>query len=151
MIEADIGHPRGTADEGFGAGHQVVSSEYMLQRRKSFISFDVFREKYWGHFPQPFTKGLGPLRVSIVEDLLMFQFLDVSLVFSEFMGDYHTAPIAAGSLLTFLSQVLSKVPKRLSLRRIISSTMTPTRISAREHKPRSQASARRSMPCSKRT
>jgi hypothetical protein len=63
MIEADIGHPRGTADEGLWAGHQVVSSEYMLQRRKSFVSFDVFREKYWGRFPQPLTKGLGPLRV----------------------------------------------------------------------------------------
>ena len=74
MIEADIGHPLGTADEGLGASHQVVSSEYMLQRRKAFISFDVFREKYWGHLPQPLTKGLGPLRVSVVEDLFMFQY-----------------------------------------------------------------------------
>jgi hypothetical protein len=74
MIEADIGHPRGTADESLWAGHQNVSSEYMLQRRKCFISFDVFREKYWGHFPQPLIKGLGPLRALIVEDLLMSQF-----------------------------------------------------------------------------
>jgi hypothetical protein len=73
MIEADIGHPLGTNDEGLAAGHQVVSSEYMLQRRKSFISFDVFRERYWGHFPQPLTKGLGPLHLFIVERVLMFQ------------------------------------------------------------------------------
>ncbi|KAH9992492.1 hypothetical protein BJV74DRAFT_397873 [Russula compacta] len=70
LIEADINHPPGIlADEGLGTGDRAVSSEYMLQRRKSFISFDVFREEYWGHFPQSLTKGL-----------------DVSLVFSEFMG-----------------------------------------------------------------
>lgn len=70
MIEADMSHPPGivTEDE-LGAGQQAESSEYMLQRRKSFISFDVFREEYWAHFPQSLTKGL-----------------DVSLVFSEFMG-----------------------------------------------------------------
>ncbi|KAI9453660.1 hypothetical protein BJY52DRAFT_1288007 [Lactarius psammicola] len=70
MIEADMSHPPGivTEDE-LGAGQQAESSEYMLQRRKSFISFDVFREEYWAHFPQSLTKGI-----------------DVSLVFSEFMG-----------------------------------------------------------------
>jgi tetratricopeptide (TPR) repeat protein len=70
MIEADMSHPPGivTEDE-LVAGLQAESSEYMLQRRKSFISFDVFREEYWAHFPQSITKGL-----------------DVSLVFSEFMG-----------------------------------------------------------------
>ncbi|KAH9971205.1 hypothetical protein BGW80DRAFT_1322645 [Lactifluus volemus] len=60
MIEADMNNPR---------AQLAVSSEYMLQRRKSFISFDVFRHEYWAHFPQSLTKGL-----------------DVSLVFSEFMG-----------------------------------------------------------------
>jgi hypothetical protein len=73
MIEADIGHPTETTVEGLGAGQQVVSSEYMLQRRKSFISFDVFREKYWGHFPQPLTKGLGSVHVSVIEDVFMSQ------------------------------------------------------------------------------
>jgi hypothetical protein len=70
MIEADISHPPGivTEDE-LRAGRQSESSEYMLRRRMSFISFDVFREEYWAHFPQSLTKGL-----------------DVSLVFSEFMG-----------------------------------------------------------------
>ncbi|KAH9172885.1 hypothetical protein EDB89DRAFT_1962863 [Lactarius sanguifluus] len=70
MIEADMSHPPGivTEDE-LGAGQQAESSEYMLQRRKSFISFDVFREEYWAHFPQSLTKGI-----------------DASLVFSEFMG-----------------------------------------------------------------
>ncbi|KAI0321916.1 hypothetical protein OF83DRAFT_135754 [Amylostereum chailletii] len=46
-----------------------VTSEYMLQKRQSFVSFDVFRDEYWQHFPQPLTKGLDP-----------------ALVFSEFMG-----------------------------------------------------------------
>jgi len=60
MIEADIGHPLGTVtNEGVAASDQVVASEYMLQRRKSFISFDIFRSEYWGHFPQSLTKGLG--------------------------------------------------------------------------------------------
>ncbi|KAH9005752.1 hypothetical protein EDB86DRAFT_2795497 [Lactarius hatsudake] len=70
MIEADMSHPPGivTEDE-LGASQQAESSEYMLQRRKSFISFDVFREEYWAHFPQSLTKGI-----------------DASLVFSEFMG-----------------------------------------------------------------
>ena len=67
MIEADMTHPPGIAvDQGLGATHSVLSSEYMLQRRKSFISFDVFREEYWAHFPQPLTKGLGPHVASII-------------------------------------------------------------------------------------
>ncbi|KAI0061021.1 P-loop containing nucleoside triphosphate hydrolase protein [Artomyces pyxidatus] len=50
-------------------GQPTQPSEYMLQKRVSFVSYDVFREDYWPHFPQPLTKGL-----------------DKSLVFSEFMG-----------------------------------------------------------------
>ncbi|KAI0292973.1 P-loop containing nucleoside triphosphate hydrolase protein [Multifurca ochricompacta] len=69
MIEADMDHPSSIAtEENPGPDQEAVSSEYMLQRRKSFISFDVFREEYWAHFPQ-LIKGL-----------------DVSLVFSEFLG-----------------------------------------------------------------
>ena len=59
-----MSHPPGivTEDE-LRVGQQAESSEYMLQRRKSFISFDVFREEYWTHFPQSLTKGLGPFRL----------------------------------------------------------------------------------------
>ena len=65
MIEADMTHPPGivTEDE-LRSGQQAESSEYMLQRRKSFISFDVFREEYWAHFPQSLIKGLGPFLLS---------------------------------------------------------------------------------------
>jgi hypothetical protein len=65
MIEADISHPPGivTEDE-LRAGRQSESSEYMLRRRMSFISFDVFRAEYWAHFPQSLTKGLGPFRLA---------------------------------------------------------------------------------------
>ena len=60
MIEADINCPLGiVADQSPGESQPTLSGEYMLQRRKSFISFDVFREEYWAHFPQSLTKGLG--------------------------------------------------------------------------------------------
>jgi hypothetical protein len=62
MIEADMSDPLGTGiatDQGLEEPSDLLSSEYMLQRRKSFISFDVFREEYWAHFPQSLTKGLG--------------------------------------------------------------------------------------------
>ena len=92
MIEADMSHPLDIAtDQGLRASHPALSSEYMLQRRKSFISFDVFREEYWTHFPQSLTKGLGPSHLLNVQDVFMFTFFfsDVSLVFSEFMGDCY--------------------------------------------------------------
>jgi hypothetical protein len=75
MVEADINHALGISpDEGLSSreSNEAVSSEYMLQRRRSFISFDVFREEYWGHFPQSLTKGLGPLYISFAEDALIF-------------------------------------------------------------------------------
>ena len=65
MIEADMSHPLSVAtDQSLGASFSL-SSEYMLQRRNSFISFDVFREEYWAHFPQSLTKGLGPSRLPL--------------------------------------------------------------------------------------
>ncbi|KAH9172883.1 hypothetical protein EDB89DRAFT_1962838 [Lactarius sanguifluus] len=65
MIEADMSHPPGIVTEiELGAGQQAESSEYMLQRRKSFISFDVFREEYWAHFPQSLTKNIGVIKGS---------------------------------------------------------------------------------------
>lgn len=75
MIEADINQSiEVSPDEGLSSrmSNEAVPSEYMLQRRRSFISFDVFREKYWVHFPQSLTKGLGPLYLSSVEDALTF-------------------------------------------------------------------------------
>jgi hypothetical protein len=65
MIEADMSHPPGiVTEDDLVEGMQAESSEYMLQRRKSFISFDVFREEYWAHFPQSLTKGLGSFHLS---------------------------------------------------------------------------------------
>lgn len=75
MIEADISHPlEVSSDEDLSLreSNEAVSSEYMLQRRRSFISFDVFREKYWGHFPQSLTKGLGSLHLPSIENALTF-------------------------------------------------------------------------------
>ncbi len=65
MIEADTTHAGLATDQNLEASHLALSSEYMLQRRKSFISFDVFREEYWAHFPQSLTKGLGPSHLLI--------------------------------------------------------------------------------------
>ena len=37
----------------------TLSNDYMMQQRHSFISFSVFLQFYWRHFPQNLTKGLG--------------------------------------------------------------------------------------------
>lgn len=37
------------------------SNEYSQQRSTSLVSYDVFLNSYWKHFPQPLTKGLGAL------------------------------------------------------------------------------------------
>jgi hypothetical protein len=90
MIEADMNRSLDiAADQSPGASQLAMSSEYMLQRRKFFISFDVFREEYWAHFPQSLTKGLGSSH-QFPEMCSCFNFFsssDVSLVFSEFMGN----------------------------------------------------------------
>ena len=67
MIEADMSEPLGIAADHGLEPSRLLSSEYMLQRRKSFISFDVFREEYWAHFPQSLTKGLGTSHLLTVE------------------------------------------------------------------------------------
>lgn len=68
MIEADMSHPPGiVTDDELGVGQQAESSEYMLQRRKSFISFDIFLEEYWAHFPQSLTKGIGSFHLPFVD------------------------------------------------------------------------------------
>ncbi len=89
MIEADTSDPGIATNQSSVTSHPALSSEYMLQRRKSFISFDVFREEYWAHFPQSLTKGLGPSHYNFLRCILFIFPLDVSLVFSEFMGNYH--------------------------------------------------------------
>lgn len=66
MIEADMSRPLGIAADQSPASQPALSSEYMLQKRKSFISFDVFREDYWAHFPQSLTKGLGSSHLLIL-------------------------------------------------------------------------------------
>jgi hypothetical protein len=40
-------------------GGGTSSSDYMQQRRASFVSYGTFLESYWNHFPQSLTKGLG--------------------------------------------------------------------------------------------
>jgi hypothetical protein len=67
MIEADMSDPLGIAAEHDLEPSHLLSSEYMLQKRRSFISFDVFREEYWAHFPQSLIKGLGRSRLLTVE------------------------------------------------------------------------------------
>lgn len=37
----------------------AVASDYMLQRRASFVSYGTFLQEYWPHLPQPLTKNLG--------------------------------------------------------------------------------------------
>ncbi|TFY76337.1 hypothetical protein EWM64_g7674 [Hericium alpestre] len=75
MLEADVEQSRNEASESatWAARHgdpaDLPPSDYMQQDKQSFVSFNVFREAYWPHFPQNLTKGLDP-----------------SLVFSEFMG-----------------------------------------------------------------
>ncbi len=150
MIEADTSDPGIATNQSSVTSHPALSSEYMLQRRKSFISFDVFREEYWAHFPQSLTKGLGPSHYNFLRCILFIFPLDVSLVFSEFMGNYH-ARYRWGSFVDYTFQVSSKAPKRPSIWRIISSIMTPIRISAHEPKLRSRASVTKFILCSKYT
>lgn len=41
-----------------GAGRELAS-DYMQRERDRFVSYRVFMEHYWPHFPQPLTKGIG--------------------------------------------------------------------------------------------
>ncbi|GJE94213.1 hypothetical protein PsYK624_103810 [Phanerochaete sordida] len=47
----------------------TVASDYMLQRRDSFVSYGTFLQAYWPHLPQPLTKNFDP-----------------ALIFAEIMG-----------------------------------------------------------------
>ncbi|EIN13316.1 P-loop containing nucleoside triphosphate hydrolase protein [Punctularia strigosozonata HHB-11173 SS5] len=72
LLEADVEttiQDIGPMNDRLVDEEQTNSNEYMLQKRDSFVSYHVFLESYWSHFPQSLTKGLDP-----------------ALVFSEFMG-----------------------------------------------------------------
>jgi hypothetical protein len=106
MIEADMGHPLGiAADQSPGASQPALSGEYMLQRRKSFISFDVFREEYWVHFPQSLTKGLGPSHLLILYDVFMFSLFPPqtshSYLASSWVTATHTTAVAVLLIIPF--------------------------------------------------
>ena len=38
---------------------EPLSNDYMQRRRASFVSYGVFLDCYWPHFPQQLTKSLG--------------------------------------------------------------------------------------------
>ena len=64
-----------------------LSNDYMQQRRAAFVSYSIFLESYWTHFPQPLTKGLGMFDGHAVHSgILLNLYLDPALVFGEFMG-----------------------------------------------------------------
>lgn len=50
-----------SADEE-DADPETIASDYMLQRRDSFVSYGTFLQAYWPHLPQPLTKNLGMRR-----------------------------------------------------------------------------------------
>ena len=73
--------------KGFGAedwGHPFSKS--------TLVTFEIFRDEYWPHFPQSLTKGLGTigcpyyLFIDRARSLTTHTHPDLSLVFSEFMG-----------------------------------------------------------------
>lgn len=67
LLEADLSETRSNFESRepapdvnpAGAVLDVTSNDYMQQRRRSFVSYGVFLEAYWAHFPQQWTKGLG--------------------------------------------------------------------------------------------
>ena len=48
--------------ESTGTPLDSGSNDYMEQRRCSFVSYGVFLEAYWSHFPQRWTRSLGTIR-----------------------------------------------------------------------------------------
>ncbi|KIP05323.1 hypothetical protein PHLGIDRAFT_154223 [Phlebiopsis gigantea 11061_1 CR5-6] len=68
MIECDADMrrrlwPSVVPSSDFDEDDVLTSNDYMLQRRESFVSYNVFLEEYWRHFPQSLTKGLNPVSV----------------------------------------------------------------------------------------
>ena len=50
-------------DEDLTSDTTTVASDYMLQRRDSFVSYGTFQQAYWPHLPQSLTKNFGELRL----------------------------------------------------------------------------------------
>ncbi|THG96062.1 hypothetical protein EW026_g5704 [Hermanssonia centrifuga] len=71
LLEADLFSTRNHSLSlgGVDADDGTLANEYMSQRRDSFVSYDVFIQSYWPHFPQGLKKNLDP-----------------ASVFAEFMG-----------------------------------------------------------------
>ncbi|KAI0809031.1 P-loop containing nucleoside triphosphate hydrolase protein [Irpex lacteus] len=68
LLEADQIQARGNIGSAYG--REVYTKGYMLESRKSFVSYHKFRREYWSHLPQEMTK----------------KFTDPALVFAEIMG-----------------------------------------------------------------
>lgn len=64
-----------------------VASDYMLQRRESFVSYGTFLQTYWPHLPQYLTKTLDP-----------------ALVFAEVMGVIKGSEAALKSIDGFIDE-----------------------------------------------
>ena len=56
MIAADI--LSGDDPEAQRLAKYFINSDD-VQAQDSFVTYDVFAQTYWPHFPQPLTKGLG--------------------------------------------------------------------------------------------
>lgn len=66
LLEADQNRARSQAtarwnlqDDVDTVGESNDTTEYMLQRRKTFVSYAKFYNEYWPHLPQNLTKNLG--------------------------------------------------------------------------------------------
>lgn len=67
MLEADYTQSMGKSTQSLlqimagTADAEGSSNESSQQHFTSFVSYDVFLNSYWKHFPQPLTKGLGAM------------------------------------------------------------------------------------------
>ncbi|KAL4254519.1 hypothetical protein ABKN59_003247 [Abortiporus biennis] len=68
LLEADLKFSQ-DAEDTITEEAPTLSTDYMQQRRASFVSYETFCRDYWPHFAQNLTKNLDP-----------------ALVFAEFMG-----------------------------------------------------------------
>ena len=58
-------YTRDSGDETeLSRGDALFSFDYMRQRRNHFVSYEVFLEFYWGHFPQDLTRSFGKFFIS---------------------------------------------------------------------------------------
>ncbi|KAI0693657.1 hypothetical protein BC835DRAFT_1352925 [Cytidiella melzeri] len=69
QIDSKLDVTAGAHDDATAGEDSEIASDYMLQRRDSFVSYMTFLSEYWPHLPQSLTKSLDP-----------------ALIFAEFMG-----------------------------------------------------------------